>query len=419
MNTQKIDGHERILRAHGLMSDIDVPFAHNSARTLGNQQPWNMGTPAMEGGSQQQSCGPAKSSSTILGHFEAPASAFYATERYMGLPDQYECQIGNPSCCSQYSRTDDSQFSSYQSSGENFSTGDEAEPNFELRNTLQSIVRTQFCGNQIYGSCKRKSNNIPGSNFPGGKQLPFCDNGSSLGRHFSIPYEEKQDHRASYNSYSSPLAQMSYPSQQEKQSPRLSSSNHISTGPILSSTTRIRWTQDLHEKFVECVNLLGGAEKYDKSFIDGNIEATPKAILKLMDSDGLTIFHVKSHLQKYRNAKYMPGSTQGKSENRASTNDVTQIDERTGSQIREALQLQLAVQRSLHEQLEIQRNLQLRIEEQGRQLRMMFDEQLKTTNSPFKSSHITLLNDPSFSIDDVEVSLAQDSDNTHFPSKIS
>lgn len=28
---------------------------------------------------------------------------------------------------------------------------------------------------------------------------------------------------------------------------------------VLSSKTRIRWTQDLHQKFVECVNCLGGA----------------------------------------------------------------------------------------------------------------------------------------------------------------
>lgn len=32
-----------------------------------------------------------------------------------------------------------------------------------------------------------------------------------------------------------------------------------STIHVVSSKTRIQWTQDLHEKFVGCVNCLGGA----------------------------------------------------------------------------------------------------------------------------------------------------------------
>ncbi|WVZ87580.1 hypothetical protein U9M48_034194 [Paspalum notatum var. saurae] len=137
------------------------------------------------------------------------------------------------------------------------------------------------------------------------------------------------------------------------------------------SKTRIRWTQDLHERFVECVNQLGGADK-----------ATPKGILKLMNSDGLTIYHIKSHLQKYRIAKYMPASTsEGKQEKRAAGNDAQNLDPSTGVQITEALRVQLDVQRRLHEQLEIQRNLQLRIEAQGKKLQKMFEEQLKASRT--------------------------------------
>ncbi|KAE9466009.1 hypothetical protein C3L33_02085, partial [Rhododendron williamsianum] len=145
--------------------------------------------------------------------------------------------------------------------------------------------------------------------------------------------------------------------------------NSVSSGAsAFSGKTRIRWTQDLHNQFVECVNHLGGAEK-----------ATPKAILKLMDSEGLTILHIKSHLQKYRTAKYMPEFAEGKFEKKSPTNDAS------GMQIKEALHLQLDVQRQLHEQLEIQRNLQLRIEEQGRQLKMMFDQQQQTTRGLFET----------------------------------
>ena len=52
---------------------------------------------------------------------------------------------------------------------------------------------------------------------------------------------------------------------------------------------RLRWTPDLHDRFISVVKRLGGGER-----------ATPKTVMELMNVNGLTIFHVKSHLQKYR-----------------------------------------------------------------------------------------------------------------------
>lgn len=140
---------------------------------------------------------------------------------------------------------------------------------------------------------------------------------------------------------------------------------------------RMRWTPELHESFVEAVNQLGGSER-----------ATPKGVLKLMNIESLTIYHVKSHLQKYRTARYKPELSEGTSEKKpTSIDEMVSMDMKTkGMGFTDALKLQMEVQKQLHEQLEIQRNLQLRIEEQGKYLQMMFEQQRKMENGRLKAS---------------------------------
>ena len=91
---------------------------------------------------------------------------------------------------------------------------------------------------------------------------------------------------------------------------------------VRSKIPRLRWTPDLHQSFVHAIERLGGPESkffflhinfFYKLLIlvmmvflilddDGVllcmfVEATPKLVLQLMDVRGLTISHVKSHLQ--------------------------------------------------------------------------------------------------------------------------
>ncbi|KAK8651513.1 hypothetical protein V6N13_141114 [Hibiscus sabdariffa] len=158
------------------------------------------------------------------------------------------------------------------------------------------------------------------------------------------------------------------------------------SGLVLSTDAkpRLKWTPDLHERFIEAVNQLGGADK-----------ATPKTVMKLMGIPGLTLYHLKSHLQKYRLSKNPHGQVNSGSNrigavamaaaDKMSEADGIQMNNLTvgpqtnkGLQIGEALQMQIEVQRRLHEQLEVQRHLQLRIEAQGKYLQSVLEKAQET-----------------------------------------
>ncbi|XP_044484529.1 protein PHR1-LIKE 3-like isoform X2 [Mangifera indica] len=142
---------------------------------------------------------------------------------------------------------------------------------------------------------------------------------------------------------------------------------------------RLRWTADLHERFVDAVTQLGGPDK-----------ATPKTIMRTMGVKGLTLYHLKSHLQKFRlgkqsckestenskDASCVAESQDTGSSTTSSTRMVAQ-DLNDGFQVTEALRVQMEVQRRLHEQLEVQRRLQLRIEAQGKYLQTILEKACK------------------------------------------
>ncbi|KMZ71777.1 Myb family transcription factor-related protein [Zostera marina] len=135
---------------------------------------------------------------------------------------------------------------------------------------------------------------------------------------------------------------------------------------------RLRWTVELHDRFVDAVSQLGGPDK-----------ATPKTIMRVMGVKGLTLYHLKSHLQKFR-----LGKQPHKEFNEHSMKDAFDMQRNASSSssgmmgrtpaenyhVAEALRMQMEVQRRLHEHLEVQKHLQMRIEAQGKYMQSILEK---------------------------------------------
>ncbi|XP_050368385.1 myb family transcription factor IPN2 isoform X1 [Argentina anserina] len=132
---------------------------------------------------------------------------------------------------------------------------------------------------------------------------------------------------------------------------------------------RLRWTVELHERFVDAVTQLGGPDK-----------ATPKTIMRVMGVKGLTLYHLKSHLQKFRLGKQPHKEFNDHSiKDHASPLDLQRSSASSSGIIGRSMnEMQMEVQRRLHEQLEVQKHLQLRIEAQGKYMQSILEKACQT-----------------------------------------
>ncbi|KAM0854360.1 hypothetical protein ACQ4PT_050476 [Festuca glaucescens] len=143
---------------------------------------------------------------------------------------------------------------------------------------------------------------------------------------------------------------------------------------------RLRWTVELHERFVDAVAQLGGPDK-----------ATPKTIMRVMGVKGLTLYHLKSHLQKFRLGKQphkdfndhaVKDAAMEMHRNAASSSGMMgrNMNDRN-VHMNEAIRMQMEVQRRLHEQLEVQKHLQMRIEAQGKYMQSILEKAYQSLSS--------------------------------------
>ncbi|XP_010499411.1 PREDICTED: myb family transcription factor PHL12-like isoform X1 [Camelina sativa] len=167
-----------------------------------------------------------------------------------------------------------------------------------------------------------------------------------------------------------------------------------SSGLVLTTDPkpRLRWTAELHERFVDAVTHLGGPD----------IEATPKTIMRVMGVKGLTLYHLKSHLQKFRLGKQPHKEhNQNHSINIRDTNRASMLDLRRNAVFttspliigRNMNEMQMEVQRRIEEEVELERQVNQRIEAQGKYMDSMLEKACETQEASLTKDYSTLFFD--------------------------
>ncbi|KAK6138552.1 hypothetical protein DH2020_027707 [Rehmannia glutinosa] len=135
---------------------------------------------------------------------------------------------------------------------------------------------------------------------------------------------------------------------------------------------RLRWTTELHERFVDAVTQLGGPDNL--------------ALLSASMGYSVILFLQKYRLGKQANKELTENSkdascvaeSQDTGSSTSASSRMMAQDINDGYQVTEALRVQMEVQRRLHEQLEVQRRLEIRIEAQGKYLQSILEKACKT-----------------------------------------